>query len=95
MTQKIKECVFIGPQIRELISDQNFEEELNDIEKATWLQFKKVCAEFLGNHKAHNCVVIVKKTTYILQGHEMKCEHKNLFSRLLFALLPYKSWRRQ
>lgn len=47
---KIKEGIFVGLQTRELVRDQNFDEELNDTEKALWLSFKKVCTEFLGNH---------------------------------------------
>jgi hypothetical protein len=31
---KIKEGVFVGPQIRELIQDVKFEDRLNEVEKA-------------------------------------------------------------
>jgi len=30
---KIKEGIFIGPQIRELMQDKQFDEDLNEIEK--------------------------------------------------------------
>ena len=52
---KIKEGVFVGPQIRELIQDVNFEDQLIEVEKAAWKLFKNVTAKFLGNHKAENC----------------------------------------
>ena len=52
---KIKEGVFVGPQIRELIQDVNFEDQLSEVEKAAWKSFKNVTAKFLGNHKAENC----------------------------------------
>ena len=45
---KIKEGVFIGPQIRELIKDPFFEETLNTLEKAAWNAFKSVLKTFWG-----------------------------------------------
>ena len=33
---KIKEGVFFGPQIRELIQDVKFEDQLSEMEKAAW-----------------------------------------------------------
>jgi hypothetical protein len=37
---KIKEGIFVGPQIRELIKDEQFEEQLNEVGKAVWQAFK-------------------------------------------------------
>ena len=51
---KIKEGVFVGPQIRELKQDVKFEEQLSEVEKAAWKSFKNVTTNFLGNHKAEN-----------------------------------------
>ena len=51
---KIKEGIFIGPQIRELMQDKQFNEDLNDTERNAWLSFKRVCKDFLGYHKAAN-----------------------------------------
>ena len=58
---KIKEGIFVGPQIRELMRDQNFDKELTDDENSAWVSFKKVCNEFLGNHRAENYSAIVKE----------------------------------
>ena len=33
---KIKEGIFVGPQIRELMKDKNLEEKLNDQKKIAW-----------------------------------------------------------
>jgi len=44
---KFKEGIFIGPQIRELMQDKQFYEDLNE-------SFKRICKDFLGNHKAAN-----------------------------------------
>jgi len=51
---KIKEGIFIGPQIRELMQDKQFDEDLNGSERNAWLSFKRICKDFLGNYKAAN-----------------------------------------
>ena len=55
---KIKEGVFIRPQIRELVQDKQFDEDLN--ERNAWLSFKMICKDFLGNHKAANYQDVVQ-----------------------------------
>ena len=49
---KIKEDIFIGPQIRELMQDKQFCEDLNETGRKAWLSFEAICKDFLGNHKA-------------------------------------------
>ena len=68
---KIKEGIFIGPQIRELIQDKQFEEDLNVTERNAWLSFKRVCKDFLGNHKAANYQNVVKDLLTSYKG--MRC----------------------
>ena len=46
---KLKEGIFVGPQIRELLKDTDFEELLNLKELRAWEAFKSVCTGFLGN----------------------------------------------
>ena len=48
---KIKEGIFIGPQIGELMQDKQFDEDLNETERNSWLSFKGICKDFLGNHE--------------------------------------------
>jgi len=57
---KIKEGIFIGPQIRELMQDKQFNEDLNETERNVWLSFKRICKDFLGNHKAANYQDVVQ-----------------------------------
>jgi hypothetical protein len=52
--ENVKEGVFIGPQIRQVFKDQQFEAVLSDKEKAAWQSFEKVSSGFLGNFKAAN-----------------------------------------
>ena len=46
---KLKEVIFVGPQIREVLKDIDFEELLNLKELRAWEAFKSVCSVFLGN----------------------------------------------
>ena len=46
---KLKEGIFVGPQIREVLKDTDFEELLNLKELRAWAAFKSVCSGFLGN----------------------------------------------
>jgi hypothetical protein len=39
---KIKDGIFVGPQIRELIKYEQFEEHLNEVGKAAWQTLKNV-----------------------------------------------------
>ena len=49
---KLKEGVFVGPQIREILKDEAFFTILTDKEQAAWENFKWVCSNFLGMKKA-------------------------------------------
>ena len=51
---KLKEGVFIGPQIRDIIKDEFFDKLLQGEEKAAWDSFKFVVKGFLGNRRAQN-----------------------------------------
>jgi hypothetical protein len=62
---KLKEGIFIGPRIREIISDDLFENLLTETEKSAWLAFKAVCLHFLGNIKAADYKELVRG---LLQG---------------------------
>lgn len=49
---KLKEGIFVGPQIREVLKDADFDKSLNAAELRAWLSFKWLCENFLGNHKS-------------------------------------------
>lgn len=46
---------------RESGQGQDIHNTVNDTEKATWIAFKSVSTNFLGNHKADNRRVFVRK----------------------------------
>ena len=51
---KIKGGVFNGPQIRTLIQDEDFSENLSELEKAAWESFVSITKNFLGKNRADN-----------------------------------------
>lgn len=83
---KIKEGVFIGPQIRQLIKDNIFKEKLSDLEKSAWESFIKVTQNFLGNHRSNDYESIVEEllSTYKALGCNMSLKIHFLHSHLDF-----------
>ena len=83
---KIKEGIFTGPHIRELMQDQQFDEELNETERNAWLSFKRIRKNFLGNHKAANYHVVVQDllTSYKGVGCSTSLKIHFLDSHLIF-----------
>ena len=59
---KVNEGVFVGPQIRDLINDTQFENTFDDQsrELQAWRSFKSISTNFLGNHRAENFQEIVE-----------------------------------
>ena len=89
---KIKEGVFMGPEIRALIRDGKFEDLLSQIAKSAWKSFKSVVEIFLGNRKAPNYREIVSELlqSYQDMGCNMSLKIHFLDSHLDF--LPEQSW---
>ncbi len=46
---KIKEGIFVSPQVRDIFKDSKFENVLNHDEKQVWDSVCQVCTNFLGN----------------------------------------------
>jgi len=83
---KIEEGIFIGPQIRELMQDKQFDEDMNETERNAWLSFKRICKDFLGNHKSVNSQDVVQDlfTSYKAMGCNMSLKIHFLESHLDF-----------
>ena len=64
---KLKESIFIGSQIRELVKDKYFHKLLEGDEKVAWDSFKFVAKGFLGNRRAQNYEEHVNK---LLQSYQ-------------------------
>jgi len=64
---KVKEDIFIGPQIRDLIKDKYIDKLLQGEEKAAWDSFKFVVKGFLENRRAQNYEELVNN---LLQSYQ-------------------------
>uniref|UniRef100_A0A034VUX7 Uncharacterized protein n=1 Tax=Bactrocera dorsalis TaxID=27457 RepID=A0A034VUX7_BACDO len=56
---KIKEGIFVGPQIKKLINNDQFKALLSPVEAVAWGSFEMVVSSFLGKHKSPNYEKIV------------------------------------
>ena len=84
---KVKEGVFIGPQIRKMIADSNFQDLLRGTaERDAWVAFKSVVVNFLGNNKSSDYVNVVQNciTKYRKLGCNMSLKIHLLHSHLDF-----------
>ena len=84
---KIKEGIFIGPQIRELILDEKFAATMDNQELTAWDAFKQVCEGFLGKYKAANYAALVDGLieSYQQLGCNMSLKLHFLHSHLSFS----------
>jgi len=83
---KIKEGIFIGPQIRELMQDKQVDEDPNETERNAWLSFKRICKDSLGNHKAANYQDIVQD---LLTSYKNMESHMSLKIHFLESHLDF------
>ena len=83
---KLKEGIFVGPQIRKVMQDVIFPTKLTDLERAAWLSFKDLCAGFLGNTKSADYKDLVNKflNNYHAIGARMSLKIHFLHSHIDF-----------
>ena len=83
---KLKEGIFIGPQIRDIIKDEYFDKLLQRDEKAAWDSLKVVVKVFLGNRTAQNYEELVNNRlqSYQKLGCNMSLNIHFLHSHLDF-----------
>jgi hypothetical protein len=83
---KLKEGIFIGPQIKQLQNDVIFPRKLHKLEQKAWNSFKWLCENFLGNKKSPNYEDGVKTllNAYAAMGCRMSLKVHMLHSHLDF-----------
>ena len=83
---KIAAGVFTGPQIRDVIRDLDFKQQLQPLELVAWDAFVSVVQNFLGNHRAENYEELVENllTAYRDMGCRMSLKVHFLHSHLSF-----------
>jgi len=66
---------------------KQFDEDLNEIERNAWLSFKRICKDFLENHKSANYQDVVQDplTSYKAMGCNMILKIHFLESHLEFS----------
>lgn len=83
---KIKEGIFVGPQIRQLLRDSDFDIVLEGCEKEAWEAFKMVVTHFLGNKRAENYPELVNN---LLKSYEKMGCNMSLKIHFLHSHLEY------
>ena len=83
---KIKEGIFVGPQIRELFRDETFNNLLQGDERKAWDAFHIVSTNFLGNARAENYKELIEDmlSVYHRIGCNMSLKIHFLHSHLDF-----------
>ena len=83
---KLKEGIFVGSQIWEVLKDTDFEELLNLKELRAWEAFKSVCSGFLCNTRAPDYQAYIEKLlkSYEDMGCRMSLKIHFLHSHLNF-----------
>ena len=82
----MKEGIFIGPQIRDLIKDEYFDTVLQVDVKVAWHSFKFVVKGFLGNRKAQNYEELVNN---LLQSYQKLGSYMSLKTHFLHSHLGF------
>ena len=89
---KPKEGIFVGPQIREVLEDTDFEELLNLKELRAWEAFKSVCSGFLGNTRVPDYQACIEKFLKSYEDMGVVNVTPDSFSSFPPQLLPAKPW---
>uniref|UniRef100_A0A1B0DGY2 Uncharacterized protein n=1 Tax=Phlebotomus papatasi TaxID=29031 RepID=A0A1B0DGY2_PHLPP len=69
---KLEAGVFVGPQIRKLMPDNEFPKTMTAVELRAWKALCRVCNEFLGNFKSPDYKEIVDEL--VMSFYEMGCK---------------------
>jgi hypothetical protein len=48
---KMREGIFVGPQIKQLLEDHDFSTKLNATDRRAWEALENICRNFLGKEK--------------------------------------------
>jgi hypothetical protein len=86
---KLKEGVFIGPDIRKLMFNEDFLLMMTEVEREAWIAFKSIVNKFLGNNKHPDYVTIVAN---MLEKFSLGVlnELKNSFFEFALGFFPPK-----
>ncbi|GBN64478.1 hypothetical protein AVEN_145573-1 [Araneus ventricosus] len=83
---KLKEGVFVGPDNRKIMKDENFETKMETNERKAWKSFNLVFTRFLGNKKDPNYKYIIEE---MIKNVKILVCSKNLKVHFLDSHLNY------
>ena len=84
--EKLKDGIFVGPQIRQLMRDGEFGKAMTPVEKKSCIELKNVLNGFLGNTKSPNFKTLVSN---MLQSFRNLGCNMSLKLHFLFNPLDY------
>ena len=88
---KIKEGIFIGPQIKELMQDKQFDDDLNETERNAWLSFERILQGLLRKSQSSE----LSGCFDFLQSCGMQYESESPLSGFTLGFFPRKSQQSQ
>ena len=89
---KLKEGIFVEPQINKLLKDKGFDHTLSGIQKVAWNAFRDVAHKFFGNTKAPNYIELVDTHDRFLQKYVVQHVFKNTLLTFALGFFSFKLW---
>jgi hypothetical protein len=83
---KLRAGIFDGSQIRELMNDVNFDENVEVKERNAWLTLKSIIKNFLGNHRSPEYEHAVEE---LLQSYQALGARMSIKMHFLSSHLDY------
>ena len=77
---KLKEGIFVGPQIREVLNDTDFEKLLNLKKLRAWEAFKSVCSGLLVTHAYQITKTVLRSCSSLTRIWGGECHSRFIFS---------------
>jgi hypothetical protein len=87
----LKEGIFVGPDIRKLLSDDLFETTMKTVERETWNAFKEVKGKVLGQLQRSQLQASSGKSVRKFYSVRLCHELKSAFPKCSSGLLSGKS----
>ena len=56
---KVKSGIIVGPQIRRMLASEELEEQMSDLERNAWQDFRMIVEGFIGNHRRDDYAMMV------------------------------------
>ena len=87
---KIKEGIFVGPQVKQPFQDPDFRNQFISAERNAWEAFENACSNFLGNKKIRKLRRICGGATFLLLCLGVQHVIENPFPATSFGFFPGK-----